>query len=112
MADYGFYTDVYLGSAIPAKPFPEFALRAKEELQRLQRTYRVVSPGEDSLRMAICAMAETLYAHSKRRGGVTAATVGEVSVRYEQGAAADRSLTRELYRKAAIYLDISRGVSG
>ena len=110
MADFAFYTDVYLGSLIPAQAFPEAAMRAKEELERIRRSFRVVCPGEDSLRMAICAMAETLYAHSKRRGGVTGATVGEVSVRYDQGRAAAQSLTRELYRKASIYLDISRGV--
>ena len=110
MADFAFYTDVYLGSLIPAKAFPEFSLRAKEELEKLQRNYRVASSGEDSLRMAVCAMAETLYAHGKRRGGVVAATMGETSVRYEQGKSAERSLTHELYRKASIYLDISRGV--
>ena len=110
MADFAFYTDVYLGSQIPAKAFGEFALRAKEELERLQRNYRVVSSGDESLGMAICAMAESLYAHSKRRSGVVAATMGETSVRYEQGKSAERSLTHELYRKASIYLDISRGV--
>ena len=111
MADYGFYTDVYLGSTIPEKQFPELALRAKEELERLQRSYRVSIPGEDSLAMAICAMAESLHAAAKRRGGITAASAGQVSVRYESADNTQRNLQRELYRKAAIYLDISRGVS-
>ena len=109
MADYGFYTDVYLGSTLSQKTFPEFAQRAKEELERLQRNYQVTIPGEDSLRMAICAMAESLYTHAKRRGGVIAASAGEVSVRYEDSG--EQSLRRELYRKAATYLDIHRGVS-
>ena len=110
MADFTFYRDVYLGSAIPEKAFPGMALRAREVLERFQRSYRVTVPGEDSLKMAVCAMAESVYAASKRRGGVTAATVGEVSVRYEGGESAARSLNRELYEKASIYLDISRGV--
>lgn len=110
MADYAFYTDVYFGSAIPEKAFAGMASRAKEALDRFQRIYRVQVPGEDSLKMAICAMAESIYAHGKRRGGVTAATVGEASVRYESGQRADRQLSRELYEKASIYLDISRGV--
>ena len=110
MADYGFYTDVYLGSQIPEKAFPEMALRAGEHLARIQRNYRVTAEGTDSLNMAICAMAETLYAHSKRRSGVTAASVGEVSVRYEGAESSGRSLQRELYEKASIYLEISRGV--
>jgi hypothetical protein len=55
-------------------------------------------------------MAEALYAHSKRRGGISAASVGEVSVHYEGSTQADRQLNRELYEKASIYLDICRGV--
>ena len=110
MVSYEFYKGSYFGSLIPEKAFSGMALRAKEALERLQRQYRV-SGGEDSLKMAICAMAETLYTHSKRRTGLTAASVGEVSVRYEDGVTACRSLQRELYDKACIYLDIYRGVS-
>jgi len=110
MADFAFYTDIYLGSLIPEKAFPGTVQRAKEMLDRFCRIYRVTVPGEDSLRMAICAMAESLYAHSKRRGGITAASVGEASVHYEDSRLADRQLSRELYEKAGIYLDISRGV--
>jgi hypothetical protein len=76
----------------------------------MQRSYRVTADGTDSLNMAICAMAEALYAHSKRRSGVTAASVGEVSVRYEGAESSGKALQRELYEKASIYLDISRGV--
>lgn len=110
MADFAFYTDIYLGSSVPEKVFPGIALQAWAALERFQRIYRVEVPGEDSLKMAICAMAESLYAASKRRGGVAAATAGEVSVRYETGSQADRQLQRELYEKASIYLDIYRGV--
>ena len=112
MADFAFYRDVYLGAAIPEKAFSGMALRAREVLERFQRIYQVTVPGEDSYKMAVCAMAESLYAHSKRRGGVTAASVGEVSVHYGDSRQADTQLQRELYGKAAIYLDISRGVSG
>lgn len=112
MVDYAFYEGVYLGSAIPQKAFGEMAARAEEILARFRRIYRVDIPGEDSLGMAVCAMAETLYAASRRRGGVTAASVGQVSVRYDGAQAADRALHRELFEKAAIYLDICRGVQG
>ncbi len=111
MADFSFYRSVYLGSLIPEKAFPEMAMRSREYLDRIQRSYRVTAAGTDSLNMAICAMAETLYAHSKRRGGVVAASVGDASVRYETGKDTDRFLQRELYEKASIYLDIYRGVS-
>lgn len=110
MADFAFYTDVYMGELIPEKSFAGMALRANEYLQRLQRVYQVSVPGEESLKMAVCAVAEAIYAASKRRGGVTAASVGQVSVHYESGDRADRALQRELYEKASIYLDICRGV--
>ena len=110
MADFAFYKDVYMGDLIPVKAFPGMALRAQEYLTRLQRIYRVQMSGEESLKMAICAVAEAIYAHAKHRGGVTAASVGQVSVRYEGSDRSDRNLQRELYDKASIYLDIFRGV--
>lgn len=112
MADFGFYKDVFLGELIPEKSFASCAQRAREVLQGYERSYRVHVPGEDSYRMAICAMAETLYAYSKRRTGVASASVGEVSVRYEGSDNSNKTMQRQLYQKASIYLDITRGVSG
>ena len=110
MADFAYYKDTYLGTAIPEKAYPGMAKRAEEGLQRMQRIYRVTVPGEDSRKMAVCAMAEAAYAASKRRSGVTAASVGEVSVHYGNSESADKALQRQLYEKASIYLEISRGV--
>ena len=110
MADFAYYTDAYLGTAIPEKAFPGMARRAEEALQRLQRIYQVKVPGEDSRKMAICAMAEACYAASKHRRGVTAASVGEVSVHYGNSESSDKALQRQLYEKASVYLEISRGV--
>ena len=110
MVDFQFYTQIYLGDRIPMQVFDRYAKRAEEELNRIQRLYQVTVPGSDSRDLAICAMAETLYDHSKRRGGITAASAGQVSVRYDNTDTADRQLRRELYEKAAIYLDIYRGV--
>lgn len=110
MADFAFYTQQYLGSEVPEKAFDSVAAQAKAVLSRYQRIYRVAecTPAEED--MAICAMAETIYAWGKCRGGISAATVGGVSVRYDQAVEADKRLSRELYRKASIYLDIYRGV--
>ena len=110
MADFAYYKDTYLGTAIPEKAFPGMANRAEDVLQRLQRIYQVTIPGEESRKMAIGAMAEAAYAASKRRSGVTAASVGEVSVHYGNSQDADKALQRQLYEKASIYLEISRGV--
>ena len=102
MPDFGFYRDAYLGSAIEEKAFPRLAARAAEYLQRLKMTYRVEG-GEQAQAMAVCAMAEVL--HAGKKPGIRAASVGGVSVQYGEDCR-----ERELYRAAAVYLDIYRGV--
>lgn len=106
MVDYGFYTDTYLGQQIPLSAFPEAMQRAKDALAHFARIYRITAAGEVAQNMALCAMAESIYSASHRRGDITAATVGNLSVRYAQ----PPSLNHELLKKAAIYLDIRRGV--
>ena len=101
--DYGYYTGVYLGTRIPEAAFPEFMARAKDALLRLEQQY-TVSGGQDARSMALCAMAEAIYDSTGRRGGVTAANVGAVSVRY-------RERDCLIYDSAATYLEISRGVT-
>ena len=61
--------------------------------------------GADAENMALCAMAETLWA--RRNDGLASTSVGSVTVHYADD---QPSLTRALYEKAAIYLDIYRGV--
>lgn len=105
MVQYGFYTDQYLGYVIPEKDFPAAIQRASDALERFKRIYRVTSSGAVSENMALCAMAEAVYTASQRTG-ITSATIGKVSVSY--GGAG--SLNKQLLQKAAIYLDIKRGV--
>lgn len=106
MADYSFYTDAYLGCLIPEKQFDRCMARANEALALFERRYSV-SGGQEERKLALCAMAETVYS-ATGRPGVVSATVGSVSVRYQDGS--QRQLWRELYDKACIYLDICRGV--
>ena len=106
MVDYEFYVNQYLGSAIPETAFSGVAAQAQRYLARFKRVYRVESSGEAAESMAVCAMAECLW--NRRNQGVSSANVGSVSVHYHT----DRSaLSRDLYEKASIYLDIYRGVS-
>lgn len=107
MIDYEFYTNTYLGSVIPEKAFPAAALRAKEALWQFRRSYQITPTDSISEKMAICAMAETVYEFSGRKAGVTGATVGNVSVRYNSR---PWDLQHQLLEKARIYLDIYRGV--
>lgn len=108
MIDYDFYANSYLGSAIPEKSFSGVAARAADALAALRRRYRVMAADEVSEKMALCAIAELLYSLSGRKAGVTAATVGGVSVRYENSAGVER----QLLQRAGIYLDIYRGATG
>ena len=108
MVTFEFYRDTYLGDAIPESRCPQLAQRAQEELARLKRCYRVEG-GEQAQAMAICAMAESLFAHTGQSVGVQAATVGGVSVRYEQLGSREMALRKKLYQQAAVYLDIYRG---
>lgn len=105
VTDYDFYRNSYLGSAIPEKAFDGVVLQAVAALQRLCRRYQVAQTDEVSQKMALCAMAEVLYSFAQRKPGISAATVGKVSVRYGQG----DSLQKQLLEKARIYLDIYRG---
>lgn len=105
MVDYDFYVNHYLGSAIPEKAFSGMAAQAEQVLGRLKQTYRVESSGREAESMAVCAMAETLW--QNRNKGLSSASIGSVSVRYETDRNAVR---REIYDKARIYLDIYRGV--
>lgn len=107
MIDYDFYVNTYLGSTIPETAFYACAIRAAEALQRIRRRYQVVGADEMSEKMALCAMAETICSHHSKKAGVSSATVGGVSVRYEKTG----SLQHQLLEKARIYLDIYRGVS-
>ena len=106
MMDFDYYVNTYLGTELKEREFNLFAARAKAVLEQFCRDFIVVG-GEDARAMAVCAMAEALHRHGTRRG-VASANVGGVSVRYM--GESDRELTRELYRKAQIYLDIYRGV--
>ena len=105
MIDYDFYVNFYLGNSIPEKAFSGVAARAKDALLKIRRQYRVAEADEVSRKMALCAMAEALYSYDSRKSGVSAATVGGVSVRYENSG----SLQSQLLSKARIYLDIYRG---
>lgn len=105
MVDYEFYANDYLGSAIPEKHFSGVAAQAQRYLDRLKDAYEVVASGIEAEKLAICAMAETLW--DRRDRPITASRVGSMSVQYAKD---KTSLRRELYEKAAIYLDIYRGV--
>lgn len=105
MADYDFYRNVYLGFQIPEKAFPEMEAKARRALGRFQRVFQMRPAGEEEIKLALCAMAETFY-EIRRRGGVKSTRVGNVSVQYD-----GRSLALDLLKSAGIFLDFYRGVA-
>ncbi|MBO5078118.1 MAG: hypothetical protein J6B67_00355 [Oscillospiraceae bacterium] len=105
MIDYDFYVNSYMGTAIPETAFAGAAVRAAQALSQIRRQYQVRGCDPVSEKMALCAMAEELYAN--RRPGISAATVGSVSVRYDSAGGRQG----RLLEKARIYLDIYRGAS-
>lgn len=110
MADYAFYTTVYLGGSIPEADFHRLAMRAGEQLARYKRLYTVTAPEVDSEDMAVCAMADALYYFETVQNTPQSASVGSVSS--SRGASVDvspKAQAAELYRCATLYLDIYRG---
>ena len=106
MPDYQYYQDVFCGSLIPQEKFRNRMARAVDYLSALERRYTVVSYGQDSRKMALCAIAETLHSWEKSNR-YASVSLGGVSVRYEK----DRTgLHRSLLQSAQGYLDIYRGV--
>lgn len=105
MASYGFYTDSYLGDMLSEKEFAQRHRQAEAVLDKFIRVYGANLSGGDSRDMALCAMAEELSRHS-RSAGVSSATLGGVSVRYDN----EKTLIRKLYDRAGIYIDFRRGV--
>ena len=115
--DYAYYTDIYLGNAILEKAFPGMALRAAEVLRRYQRNYRIADTDEDSLKNAVCAIADTMDYFEKAQSGnaaVQSVSIGSVSTSYGNNTAgldiSPRAMEKEMYRRACDYLHIYRGV--
>lgn len=105
MVDYEFYTETYLGSAVPEKAFDRLAARAGEQLASFERDFTVTG-GEDARRFALCAMAEVLYA-GQHRGEVRSTSVNGVQVSYDDR----RPMKKRLLAAAKTYLEVYRGVS-
>ena len=72
-ADYDFYQRAYQGNLIPETAWPAVARDASAYIDRI--TYGRLRHGAtvtDDVRMAVCAVAEVVYAHQQRecRAGI------------------------------------------
>ncbi len=109
MADYQFYTEAYLGDSIPADQFPRLCKRAEAQLSRYMRIYTVTAPDAHAEDMALCAMADAVYYFETAAGEASSSSIGSVSSSSAAVDASPKAQSRELYRCAALYLDIYRG---
>ena len=110
-----FYRDVYRGSSLSGEELPELLARSEDWLKALERKYRVTG-AEESRKMALCALAETMSyfdAAQNGKGALRYASVGTVSISgkgiYEMLDISPAALEKELYRVAGRYLEIYRG---
>lgn len=106
-ADFTFYEETYLGTAIAEADFPRLALEASAVIDRLtyDRAAAVVTAGTDAdtierIGLATCAVAEALQAQANQRDGLTSERVGSYAVTY----ASPTSRARVFHTAAAIYL--------
>lgn len=106
MVTYDFYENTYLGTKIEATGFPRLAARAEEYVAWLQRQCQVTPAVPQGLELAVCAVAEQL-AEQPASNNISAATVGNVSVRYADDKG--KSSRRQLYQAVKAYLDVRKG---
>lgn len=115
MVDYMFYVDDYHGCSIPVNGYYSYIARAEDQLNHYKRVYTVEAPSAKAEELAVCAMADVIYAIEAAQNGagaVSSASIGSVSVSYGGTSSMDLSRkgqARELYEAACRYLDIYRG---
>lgn len=109
MADYAFYTEIYMGGSIPAAEFPRIAGRASQQLERYKRIYAVTAPNANSEDMAVCAIADALYYFEMAANTPQSTSIGSVSSSRGTVDISPKAQAAELYRCASMYLEIYRG---
>lgn len=108
LADYPFYTGAYHGALIAENDWPAAEREAEAYLRRL--TFGRLGPdgAPDSVRMAVCAVAEAVQRHSAglaaRADGVKSENTDGYGVTWEDGAAGAARYEAERLAAADLYL--------
>ncbi len=109
---YWFYRSKYGGEEIPEEEFAGVMKKARHWMERCKRIYEIAPFEEEQEKMALCAVAETMYLFQQRQQGEMAEkiSIGSVSCSYNLGVFPQRKAEqeRELLSQAGIYLDICR----
>lgn len=108
-ANYTFYTEQFMGTAIAQPDFDRLAMRASALIDQVtfDRAAAVVAAGTDTdavdkIKMAACAVAEMLHKDENEGGEIQSEQVGNYSVTYVKGPA--RSLITRAREEARPWL--------
>lgn len=107
--DFTYYTNTYLGTAIPSASFPALALRASAVINQLtfqQAVEQTDADIIDLIKMATCAVAEQMKSvtDSGDTGGIKSETVDKHSVTYADNSISMQSVDQKYSNAAALYL--------
>lgn len=110
LANWDFYKNTFLGTAIKEQDFPRLASRASEYIDRVTFGRAVEAEGDNAVavKKAVCAVAEVLQAYDMAGGalitGIESERVGSHSVTYASGAAND-ALMLDVLGVSSVYLE-------
>lgn len=106
--DFIYYSTVYLGNKIAEADFPRLALRAKAVINALTfNRAETDTTYTDEIKMAICAVAEVLYAEeifTAEDRVIKTEKVGDHSVTYADSTLTEQSLEQKTTIAAKAYL--------
>lgn len=105
-ADYGYYTDTFYGSKIPADAFDAASKRASEYLDYI--TMHRIKETTETVKDACCACAELIYssntATDENGTELASQSVGSWSVSYRSAAEVREAKNAELYATVQKYI--------
>ena len=114
-ADYTFYANTYLGTAIAPADFPRLILRASAVINNLcygraasvmESTEEADAETQEKIQLATCAVAEQLQVLSKTENGgeVASERVGNHQVTYVQNPTSQMSDEAKIAKEAKVFL--------
>ena len=114
MIDYSFYTETYLGSAIPEEEFPSLVQKADYRLEALtfarHRDPKLPAATVLRVNLAVCAIAELLYSFAEPSdapafsANVEEERVGSHQVKYRDAISTEQALSAQIRSVASAYL--------
>ena len=100
-ATYFDYASVYKGTSLDAQAFNSYIVQASAYLDFI--TFNRITEADELVIKAVCAVTEVLYT-SDITGKKQSETVGKHSVHYAVNIKSARTVEREKYKAAKIYL--------